>query len=65
MFGGPKRDAELLREPLVKDIPRRKAELGLEQADDAAGAQEEPEARAREVRAEAAAEAGGARIVRN
>jgi hypothetical protein len=49
----------VLRKPLVKDVPGRKTELGLEQADDAEGAQEEAEDKSQAARAEAAAEDRG------
>ena len=53
---GAERDPELLREPLVQHVPRRQAELRLEEADDPAGAEEEPDHEPGEPRGEAAVE---------
>ena len=55
-IGRAERDAELLREALVEDVPWRQAELRLEEADDPAGAEEEPEDQAGEPHGEAAVE---------
>ena len=54
--GGAERDPELLGESLVKHVPRRQAELGLQEADDAAGAEDEAEHEPGEPRGEAAVE---------
>lgn len=56
--GHTERDAELLGQPLVEDIPRRQAEVGLEEEDDPEGAQEEPGHDCRESDREAAAQLG-------
>ena len=58
MLAAPKEMSELLGKSLVKHIPRRQAELGLQEADDAAGAEEEPEHEPGEPHGEAAVDDG-------